>query len=76
MRFLSLLITLLIIGFLANKQFNSDSPFITQADITGGKHSNIPEIPTSMKDVGRFKQEMNTYIDDTNQKRFDAIKDL
>ena len=76
MKFLSLLITLLIIGFLANKQLNSDSPLITQEDITGSKHSNIPAIPTSLKGVEQFKQDMNGFIEDNTKKRFEALKDL
>ena len=76
MKLISLLITLLIIGFLANKQLNSGSPFITQEDITGSSHSNIPAIPTSLKEVEQFKQDMNEFMEENTKKRFKALEDL
>ena len=77
MRFLSILITLLIIGFLAKKQLDSGSAFISYEDITGSTtHSNIPAVPTSLKDLEQFKQDMNVFIEDNNKKRFEALEGL
>lgn len=74
MKFISLLIASLIVGFLLYQQLgpskNLEMPNTPTPDITK------PKIPTAPKEVQKFKQDMNQYMDELSDKRKQQIDDV
>jgi hypothetical protein len=62
MRFISLLIALLIIGFLVKKQLDSDSSSTEYEDIISNENITVPKVPTAPKDIQRFEKDINEFM--------------
>ena len=75
MKLISLLIALLIIGFLVNKQLNSSSSLKEHDDISDNKNISTPKVPTSPKDVKKFEKEMNDFMQDAAAQKAKRMED-
>ena len=62
MRVISLLIALLVIGFLVKKQLDSNSLSTEYEDIISNENITVPKVPTAPKDVQKFEKDMNEFI--------------
>ena len=62
MRIISLLIALLIIGFLVKKQLDSNSSTTEYEDIISNENITVPKVPTAPNDVQKFEKDMNEFI--------------
>lgn len=60
MRFLSLIITLLIIGVLIYKQLGTESPEPGQA--VNSSNSDVPKVPTNPGEVREFEKDINAFV--------------
>jgi hypothetical protein len=69
MKFISLLIALVIIGVLVKTQLNSNSSNAVPEDLRGNEDVSVPKVPTAPKDVPKFEQDINEFIDNSADKR-------
>lgn len=74
MKLLSILIVLVIVAFLAVKQLDSSSSSNKAAEILGSENSAAIKAPTSVKDLQKFEDDMNKLMQDSTEKRRDAIE--
>ena len=71
MKFISLIITILIIGFIVKKQMNSST--VTKDAINNGNDFTTPKIPTAPEDVQKFREDINELMQNTKDKRDEEI---
>jgi len=69
MKFISLLIALLIIGFLVKKQLDSSSSNTEYEEIIGNKTITVPKVPTAPKDVQKFEKDINKFMLEATDQR-------
>ncbi len=62
MRIISLLIALLIIGFLVNKQLDSNSSSREYEDIISNENITVPKVPTAPNGIQKFEKDMNEFM--------------
>ena len=73
MKFISLIITILIIGFIVKKQLNSN---IVNKDAINQNNIGVPKVPTAPEDVHKFKEDINKFMENTEDKRDEEIDKL
>lgn len=74
MKFISLLIALLIIGFLVKKQLDSSSSNTEYEAIISHENITVPKVPTAPKDVQKFEQDINKFMLDAADQRAQALE--
>jgi len=76
MRIISLLITLLIIGFLINQQMSSKSSSQRSIDdFFDAQGISAPKTPTSPEEVKIFEKEINKFMQDSALERAKELED-
>lgn len=75
MRVITLLITILIIGFLVKQKLGSDSSS-TDEKVSSPNNTTIPQVPTTPQDIGKFKNDLNKFIHEKNEQRIKDISEL
>jgi hypothetical protein len=75
MKLILLLIALLIVGLLVNKQLNSSSPNTRYGDVADSEDVIVPKIPVVPEDVPKFEKEMKDFIMDSADKRAKKIEE-
>ena len=70
MKFISLLITVIVIGLIANQQLTSNAD--SKVAISNDEVS-VPRVPTAPEDVQKFKKDMNEYMLNTNKQRDEEL---
>lgn len=73
MKLISLLIALVIVGFLVKTQLDSSSSNAEYDEITNNTNIEVPKVPTAPKDVQKFEKDMNQFMDDAADKRAKEI---
>ena len=68
MKLISLLVTLLLIAFIAINQLESNSQRHKTAEVIDSESMESPKVPTSPKDVLDFKEDINKYVQDNANK--------
>lgn len=69
MKFISLLLALLIIGFLATKQLGSGSSNSDLVEIVDELDIVVPEMPSAPNDIQTFENDVNDLIQNAADKR-------
>ena len=69
MKLISLLIALLLIGLLVNKQLNSSSSQKQLEELTDIEDVDVPKVPSSPEDINKFEDEINEFVLDSADKR-------
>ncbi|MFT7184904.1 MAG: hypothetical protein ACI84K_000271 [Pseudohongiellaceae bacterium] len=69
MKFISLLLALLIVGFLVKKQLNSSAPSSEINDIVNEVDLLVPEVPTAPKNIQKFEEDINEFMSDAADQR-------
>lgn len=69
MKLILLLIALLIVGLLVNKQLSSSAPSTRYDGVAGSEDVTVPKIPTVPEGVHKFEKDMNELIMDSADKR-------
>ncbi|AFU99513.1 hypothetical protein M5M_11680 [Simiduia agarivorans SA1 = DSM 21679] len=74
MRMVSMLVAMLIVGFLVYKQSSKSSDLLAEP---GGEHSTVapPKVPTTPSELQSYDTKMNQYMTDEMEKRKQAIED-
>ncbi len=75
MKFISLLITALIVGALVYQQLNTTnttSPSIAEEQSSPQQ----PKIPVAPKDVPQFEKDVNQYVDEISDKRKAQLEEM
>lgn len=67
MRMIVMLVGLLLVGFIISKQLQSPSDTETAQQATSG--SELPNVPTRPQDVPQFEQDINSFINQTNEEQ-------
>ena len=79
MRLLSLVITLLLVGYLITIQLQSSSRNTAHQDKLRAESElgvdSPPRVPTSPEDVRAFKDDLNSYINQQTEKRTQEIEE-
>jgi hypothetical protein len=73
MRLILLLITVVIVGFLLDKNINTDSSD-TEYSLDKIENGIVPEPPRNQKEVLKLKQDINKLMLDTADKRSKSIE--
>jgi len=76
MRFIGLLLALLLVAFLINKQLGSGDPNNRTDALLQEQDPGAPKVPTNPGEVEQFGEDMQQYLDEQAQKRADAIREL
>ncbi len=78
MKMISMLIALLIVGYLAQKQLASTSTIDNSAveDALGGAGVSSVEVPTSLEDVKKLEVDLNKLVQDNVDKQTMALGEL
>lgn len=72
MRLILLLITVVVVGFLLDKQLNTNS---TNSNIEASSdNSVVPKPPTNKKEILKLKDDLNQLMLDTADKRSERIE--
>jgi len=75
MKLISLLIALLIIGFLVQKQLDSSSSSTEYEDIMSHENITVPKVPSAPKEVQKFEKDINNFMLDTADQRTKEIEE-
>ena len=76
MRLISLLLTLLLVGYLIATQLGHKSQLNNEAlNASDTENLSVPRVPTSPKDLPKFKEDINKYLDDSLKKKRQDIED-
>ena len=73
MKFISLIITVLIIGFIVKKQMNSNT---VNKDAISHDSISVPKVPATPENVQKFKKDMNQFMKNSADKRDEEIDKL
>lgn len=73
MKFISLLIALLIVGFLIKKQLNPSPTNAELKDAFSSENVTIPNVPTHPNDVQKFEHDINEFMLDSADGRASEI---
>ncbi len=78
MKMISMLIALLIVGYLAQKQLGSTSTINNAAveDAMGGEGVSSVDVPTSLEDVKQLEVDLNKLVQDNVDKKAIALGEL
>lgn len=76
MRLIGMLLALLLVAYLVNKQLGSGEADPPAQDIIEGTSPDAPKIPTNSADVEQYGEDMQKYLDDQVKKRAEAIREL
>ena len=76
MRLISLLLALLLIGFLVIKQLDSSSSNNKIEEVLKSEDINAPKVPSSPKDLREFDEDINKFIQDNADKRAEELDKL
>ena len=74
MKLISLLISLLLVGFLVMQQLNSSSSVDKSIGGLDTESVDIPKVPTSLQGVSKFEKDINSYIQDNADKRAQELE--
>ncbi len=70
MKFISLIITVIVIGLIAKQQLTSNKdPKVT----TSNDEVSIPKVPTAPEDVKKFEKDMNAFMLNANKQRNEEL---
>jgi len=76
MKFISLIIALLIVGFLVKKQLDSSSSSTESQDIINNENILAPKVPTAPKDVRKFEKDINEFMLDADKRAKEVEESL
>jgi len=74
MKLISLLISLLLVGFLVMQQLNSSSSVDKSIEGLDTGSVDVPKLPTSPEGVSKFEKDINSYIQDNADKRSQELE--
>jgi len=69
MKFVSILLALLLITFLVVKKINSGTSDERINEVIENKNIEAPRVPTSPKDIPKFEEDINNFIQDNAKER-------
>jgi len=69
MKLISLLIALLIVGFLVKKQLDSSSSNTEYDNLISTENITVPKVPSAPKDVQKFEKDINEFMLDASEQR-------
>ncbi|MFT6266782.1 MAG: hypothetical protein ACJAWS_002946 [Oleiphilaceae bacterium] len=75
MKFISLLIALLIIGFLVKKQLDPSSSNTEYEDMISNESIAVPKVPTVPKEVQKFEKDINQFMLDAADQRAKGVEE-
>ena len=75
MKLISLLIALLLTGLLVKQQLDSSSSNTEIEEAVSSEGITAPKIPTSSKDIQKFEDDMNKFMQDTADKRAEKLEE-
>ncbi|MCK5354687.1 MAG: hypothetical protein KAJ63_06180 [Methyloprofundus sp.] len=75
MKLISLLIALLLTGLLVKQQLDSSSSNTEVEEVVNSEGITTPKIPTSSKDIRKFEDDMNNFMQDTADKRAEKLEE-
>ncbi len=73
MKMISMLLALLLVGYLAQQQLASTSANSALQDTLSKEGISVPKVPTSLNDVKRFEVDMNKLMQDAADKKAKLI---
>ncbi len=77
MKLISLLIAVVIVGFLLKNQLTSNSSSAEHERISEGGSVEVPDVPSAPEEVQNFEKDINTFIlDNPGQRMKEAEESL
>jgi hypothetical protein len=76
MKLISLLIVLLLIGFLVKKQLDSGSSSTEYDEIIESKNLSTPKVPSSPKGVKKFDVEINDFMKESAEEKERKLEEV